>query len=82
MNESARVLKHASRAVSDQQPMSAYNTPAKESIDSEYTVHIEPPEQGGGRYARCTGCEREIIPVGRFGELTHASDCAHSEGEH
>ena len=55
--------------------MSAYDTPAKESIDSEYTVHVEPPAQGGGRYARCTGCGREIIPVGRFGALAHADKC-------
>ena len=51
------------------------NASAKESIDSEYTVHIEPPEQGGDRYARCTGCEREIIPVARFGARTHAGEC-------
>lgn len=55
--------------------MSVYDTPAKESIDSEYTVHVEPPAQGGGRYARCTGCGREIIPVGRFDTLTHADEC-------
>lgn len=40
-----------------------------------YTVHREPIEQGGKRYARCTGCAREILPVGRFDTLDHADGC-------
>lgn len=44
-------------------------------ISKPYTTHLEGPEQGGERYARCTGCEREIIPVGRFDKLTHADGC-------
>ena len=62
--------------------MSIYDTPATESLDSKYTIHIEPPEQGGEQYARCTGCGREIIPVGRFSVLAHAGECpVGSEGE-
>ena len=60
--------------------MSTKNANAKESIDSDYTVHVEPLEQGGGRYARCTGCGREIIPVARFGALAHSEDCPMGSG--
>lgn len=57
--------------------MPAYDISAKESIDSKYAVYTEPPERGGSRYARHTGCEREIIPVGRFDALAHAAECPH-----
>lgn len=40
-----------------------------------YTVHVEPAEQGGGSYARCRECKREILPVGRFENLEHAEEC-------
>lgn len=40
-----------------------------------YSIHLEPPEQSGEAYARCKGCGREIIPVGRFAQLSHPADC-------
>lgn len=46
-----------------------------------YTTHREPPAQGGKEYARCTGCEREIVPVDRFEQLTHANDCPNGVGQ-
>lgn len=45
-----------------------------------YTKHVESPEQGGQEYARCTGCGREIVPVGRFDKLAHADGCSVEEG--
>lgn len=56
--------------------------PSKPSEEKPYTTHLEPVKQGGGTYARCTGCSREIIPVGRFDKLSHAADCpVGEEGE-
>lgn len=49
-----------------------------ETVEKPYTVHMEPVEQGGGTYARCTGCSREILPVGRFDKLPHADGCPHA----
>lgn len=40
-----------------------------------YTVHVEPPEQGSEKYARCVGCGQEIVPVGRFEYLSHSDNC-------
>lgn len=51
----------------------------KGETTTPYTVHREPPEQGGGRYAKCRGCGREILPVGRFKYLTHPDDCPHAD---
>lgn len=57
-------------------------TTGGETSTTPYTTHLEPGDQGGGRYARCTGCEREIIPVGRFDKLDHAAGCPVGEEGH
>lgn len=55
-------------------------TTTSKANSKPYTTHLEPVSQGGGTYARCTGCEREIIPVGRFDKLTHADGCPNANG--
>lgn len=44
--------------------------------EQRFAVYREPAEQGGGKYARCRGCGREILPVERFELLSHPVDCS------
>lgn len=57
------------------------NTPtAQETTDAQLpriTHHTEPPEQGGERYARCTGCGRESC-LGAD-SILHEDDCPRSQ---
>ena len=62
--------------------MSTNETPTQESFettDEPFTYHIEPPEQGGERYARCTDCGREILCCIGEEKLTHADGCSNGE---
>lgn len=44
--------------------------------DDGYTEHVEPPEQGGGTYVRCTDCGRELlVSLGGRERLPHAEGC-------
>ncbi|WP_226377575.1 hypothetical protein [Haloterrigena turkmenica] len=60
-------------------------TVAAEATQSEpekptYTRHVEPPEQGGKAYVRCTYCERELlVELGGQDNLSHAPGCPESE---
>jgi len=42
---------------------------------AQFTNHVEPPEQGGKRFVRCTGCGREILCCIGKERLTHAEGC-------
>jgi hypothetical protein len=54
--------------------MSTDTTAANESIG--YTYHVEPPAVGGKRYARCEGCDRELLcSLGGAGKIPHADSC-------
>lgn len=46
--------------------------------DEPLTYHIEPPEQGGKRYARCTDCGREILCCIGEEKLSHREGCSHA----
>ncbi|MFC6764383.1 hypothetical protein [Natrinema soli] len=51
-----------------------------ESEKSTYTRHVEPPEQGGKTYVRCTYCERELLTeLGGRDNLSHAPGCPERE---
>ena len=43
--------------------MSAYEIREEESAGrtEPYTEHVEPVEQGGARFVRCSGCGREML---------------------
>ena len=43
--------------------------------ERRFTIHIEPPEQGGKAYARCSGCGREILTEIGIEWLSHPSNC-------
>ena len=44
--------------------------------ERRFTVHIEPREQGGKEYARCSGCDREILSEIGVEKLSHPADCS------
>ncbi|MFC6764822.1 hypothetical protein [Natrinema soli] len=51
-----------------------------ESEKPTCTRHVEPPEQGGKAYVRCTYCERELlVELGGQDNLSHAPDCPERE---
>ncbi|UHQ98724.1 hypothetical protein HYG81_22455 (plasmid) [Natrinema zhouii] len=51
-----------------------------ESEKPTYTRHVEPPEQGGKAYVRCTYCERELlVELGGQDNLSHAPGCPERE---
>ncbi|MFC6763943.1 hypothetical protein [Natrinema soli] len=51
-----------------------------ESEKPTYTRHVEPPEQGGKAYIRCTYCERELlVELGGQDNLSHAPGCPERE---
>lgn len=55
-------------------------SPVREREEQTYTRHIEPPEQGGKTYVRCTYCERELlIELGGRDNLSHAPGCPERE---
>lgn len=41
----------------------------------QFTEHIEPADQGGEPFLRCTGCSREILASIGADRLTHADGC-------
>lgn len=56
--------------------MSTNATPNDESSESGYSYHYEPPEQGGERYVKCEGCNRELlVALGGADNLPHADGC-------
>ena len=56
--------------------MSTKQTTAQEGTGSGYTYHVEPPEVGGERYARCEGCGRELLTsLGGAAKIPHADSC-------
>lgn len=61
------------------------NEPAEEdSSGSEpaYSEHREPEEQGGNRYVRCEGCDRELLEVlGGRENLAHRDGCPVAEAD-
>jgi len=51
-------------------------SPEKGIGDASYTEHIEPLSQGGKRYVRCEGCDRELLAVlGGREQLAHRDGC-------
>jgi hypothetical protein len=48
--------------------------------EARITYHREVPDVGGARYARCTYCEREVVPADPE-RLTHRSDCPLREAD-
>lgn len=55
-------------------------SPVREREEQTYTRHIEPPEQGGKQYVRCTHCRRELlVELGGRKNLPHAPDCPERE---
>ena len=49
-----------------------------EQKKASYMYHVELPEQGGARYVRCEGCEREVI-LADPDNLTHPESCPNSK---
>lgn len=75
----AEVAAHTERLVPDGGTVAAEATQS-ESEKSTYTRHVEPPEQGGKTYVRCTYCERELlIELGGRDNLSHAPGCPERE---
>jgi len=48
--------------------------------EARITYHREVPDVGGARYARCTYCDREVVPADPD-RLTHRSDCPLREAD-
>jgi hypothetical protein len=45
-------------------------------LNSGCAYHVEPPEVGGDRYARCEGCGRELLTsLGDAAKIPHADGC-------
>ncbi|MFC4986325.1 hypothetical protein [Saliphagus infecundisoli] len=52
------------------------------TVESVYTYHTEPPEQGGKAYVRCRDCQRELlVDLGGRDRLPHAPGCPQRRGE-
>ena len=89
-------LEHASRAVLENKPMSAYDTTAENATGTDTAVestkhnseitgpHFEPPELSNATtYWRCEGCGYESIrEKDLYRASFHAPSCTHSEGDH
>ena len=57
-------------------------SPAREREEQTYTQHVEPPEQGGKQYIRCTHCTRELlVELGGHDKLPHATGCPERESQ-
>jgi hypothetical protein len=56
------------------------NTSGTTADEARITYHREVPDVGGARYARCTYCEREVVPADPD-RLTHRSDCPLREAD-
>jgi hypothetical protein len=48
--------------------------------EARITYHREVPDVGGARYARCTACEREVVPADPD-RLRHREGCPLREGQ-
>ncbi|MFC4990529.1 hypothetical protein [Saliphagus infecundisoli] len=52
------------------------------TVESAYTYHTEPPEQGGKAYVRCRDCQRELlVDLGGHDSLPHAPGCPQHRDE-
>ncbi|WP_114579627.1 hypothetical protein [Saliphagus sp. LR7] len=52
------------------------------TVESAYTYHTEPPEQGGKAYVQCRDCQRELlVDLGGRDRLPHAPGCPQRRGE-
>lgn len=59
-----------------QGPSETADSPMMADGGQAYTTHIEPADQGGEEYVRCTGCGWELLTeLGGWDNLPHASDC-------
>jgi len=48
-----------------------------DTTDASYTYHVEPPAQGGKRYARCEECGAELLcSLGGAEKLLHVEGCS------
>ncbi|UHQ98930.1 hypothetical protein HYG81_24535 (plasmid) [Natrinema zhouii] len=75
----AEVAARTEQVVPDSGTVAAEAT-QNESEKSTYTRHVEPPEQGGKTYVRCTYCERELLTeLGGRDNLSHAPGCPERE---
>ncbi|MFC6763579.1 hypothetical protein [Natrinema soli] len=75
----AEMTARTERVVPDGGTVAAEATQS-ESEKSTYTRHVEPPEQGGKMYVRCTYCERELlVELGGQDNLSHAPGCPERE---